>query len=139
VSFRAISTPARVLLTERPGEGGPNGAARRGPSCLRSRISTRATDHSVAFERMGEALRVPCSTPLNPVWLAGALGSRVRTEPFGVFVPASVVAGEMTGGARLTDKSARYRRRRSGFLSRRRSGSITRVALAAMFEPSGKT
>jgi hypothetical protein len=47
-------------------------------------------------ERVGEALRVPCSAPLNPVRAAGTLGGRVRRVPSGL-CPAPVVVRSDAG------------------------------------------
>jgi hypothetical protein len=68
--------------------------------------SRRERRVTAAFERMGEALRAPCSAPLNPVRAAGVLGSRVRMGLFGGFV-----------------RSLRRRRRDGGRCPIRRQGA----------------
>jgi hypothetical protein len=71
----------------------------------------------------GKALRVPCFRTPKPVRPAGALGGRVqRGSERGGASPRSRL-GATPGGARLPTGSARDRRRRSGFLSRRRRWS----------------
>jgi hypothetical protein len=66
-------------------------------------------------ERVGEALRVPCSAPLNPVRAAGTLGGRVRRVLRGSVQPPSS-SGATPGGARLADRK-RQRSETPGGLS----------------------
>jgi hypothetical protein len=100
-----------------------------------ARIPTRAADQTAASNDLGEALRVPCSAPLNPVRPAGALGSWVRAFPSGRVQPPS--SGEAAGGARFADKERQRSETPVGLSQPTAQMVLTRVALAATSEPFG--
>jgi hypothetical protein len=86
---------------------------------------------------MGEALRAPCSAPLNPVRPAGALGSRVREAS--LRLAASVVVGATPGGARFVERERQKSETPVGLSQPTAQMVRTHVALAATFEPSGES
>jgi hypothetical protein len=128
---------SRRSTTVRVGGGG---AARRGPSCFPRPESRRERRLKPPPNRLGEALRVPCSAPLNPVRPAGALGGRVRSGSLSGPPSEPPSSGETTGGARFADR-ARQRSETPDGLSQPTAQMVhhARGASRHVRAPRGKT